>query len=88
MPSIEIFRLDNDGNVSVRLSNNHGIWAHGKDVREAIRGLMRTARTFDMPYRVEEYNGVVLVDLVCCEAFDEYGADLYPPRMVDAWNKG
>jgi hypothetical protein len=78
-PSLEIFVLE-PGSVSVRLSHRHGVWGHGSSVPEAIRSCLRTAKSFDLPFRLDDYYAVVLVDTVHCDAFTDDGEDLYAKK--------
>jgi hypothetical protein len=66
------------GLVKVRVAKQHGAWGAGEDLRSALKSLMRTCKSFGMPYLIETYE-IVLVDTVRCDAFREDGTEVGSP---------
>lgn len=80
-PSLEIAHLE-PNNVHVRLSNRHGVWGAGPTIPDAVRSCLRTAKSFDLPFLLDDYYAIVLVDTVHCEAFTDDGEDLYARKKA------
>jgi hypothetical protein len=69
------------GEVKVRLAGNHGIWEAGKDLRTALKQLMRSCKIFGHAFRIEQYE-VVFADTVRCDAFDAGGREVPQPHPL------
>ncbi len=63
------------GEVAVRLADDHGVWDSGETLREALRGLMRACKSFNLPHAIDGYK-VIFTDTVRCDAFWPDGREM------------
>lgn len=69
------------GEVKVRLADDHGVWDAGDDIRAALKALMRTCKSFALPYHIDNYR-VVFTDTTRCRVFDAEGKELTPVQSI------